>query len=160
MFSSMESNESWRCDLRAPVRLAGEPNMEVDISIGLVSRKNRPPCGSVLCEGPRRHRSCPVFNRAMPGDWGLHLETMRDFWSSVMLTCGRYKGAPAPGIFGSKGWSRRYSTAGWGSSATRAANCLMKRLPRHFVQRPLRIAESLKLSLFYRPDPPRPRSSS
>ena len=34
----------------------------------------------------------PIFNRAIPGDWGLHLATMRDFWSSVMLTSGRYKG--------------------------------------------------------------------
>ena len=24
-------------------------------------------------------------------DWSLHLATMRDFWSSVMLTSGRYK---------------------------------------------------------------------
>jgi hemoglobin len=36
----------------------------------------------------------PIFNRAIPGDWGLHLATMRDFWSSVMLTSGRYKGNP------------------------------------------------------------------
>ena len=36
----------------------------------------------------------PIFNRAIPGDWGLHLATMRDFWSSVMLTTGRYKGNP------------------------------------------------------------------
>ena len=36
----------------------------------------------------------PIFNRAIPGDWGLHLATMRDFWSSVMLTSARYKGNP------------------------------------------------------------------
>jgi hemoglobin len=23
----------------------------------------------------------PIFHRAIPGDWGLHLATMRDFWS-------------------------------------------------------------------------------
>ena len=32
--------------------------------------------------------------RAIPGDWGPHLATMRNFWSSVMLTSGRYKGNP------------------------------------------------------------------
>src|SRR2546430_9694902 len=36
----------------------------------------------------------PIFNRAIPGDWGPHLATMREFWSSVMLTSGRYKGNP------------------------------------------------------------------
>lgn len=35
----------------------------------------------------------PVFDRAI-SDWGPHLETMRKFWSSVMLTSGRYKGQP------------------------------------------------------------------
>ena len=36
----------------------------------------------------------PTFYRAIPGDWGPHLATMRNFWSSVMLTSGRYKGNP------------------------------------------------------------------
>ena len=34
----------------------------------------------------------PIFKRAIPGDWGPHLATMHDFWSSIMLTSGRYKG--------------------------------------------------------------------
>src|SRR4051794_25842251 len=36
----------------------------------------------------------PIFLRAIPGDWGPHLATMRNFWSSVTLTSGRYKGNP------------------------------------------------------------------
>ena len=36
----------------------------------------------------------PIFERAIVGDWGPHLATMHDFWSSVMLTTGRYKGNP------------------------------------------------------------------
>jgi hypothetical protein len=36
----------------------------------------------------------PIFARAIPGDWEAHLATMRNFWSSVMLTSGRYKGNP------------------------------------------------------------------
>ena len=36
----------------------------------------------------------PIFERAIPGDWGPHLATMRDFWSSLMLTTGRYSGRP------------------------------------------------------------------
>jgi hemoglobin len=36
----------------------------------------------------------PIFARAIPNDWGPHLTKMYAFWSSVMLTTGRYKGNP------------------------------------------------------------------
>ena len=45
----------------------------------------------------------PIFERVVRGEWGPHLETMRDFWSSVMLTSGRYKGAPVPAHLRIKG---------------------------------------------------------
>jgi truncated hemoglobin YjbI/tellurite resistance-related uncharacterized protein len=35
----------------------------------------------------------PVFNNAVQ-DWPLHLARLADFWSSIMLTSGRYKGNP------------------------------------------------------------------
>jgi hemoglobin len=37
----------------------------------------------------------PIFNGAIK-DWPEHLEKLTDFWSSVMLTTGRYKGRPVP----------------------------------------------------------------
>jgi hemoglobin len=37
----------------------------------------------------------PVFNDAID-DWPEHLEKLQAFWSSVMLTTGRYKGRPLP----------------------------------------------------------------
>ena len=37
----------------------------------------------------------PVFNGAID-DWPEHLERLQAFWSSVMLTSGRYKGRPLP----------------------------------------------------------------
>ena len=37
----------------------------------------------------------PVFNGAVD-DWDEHLARLTDFWSSVMLTSGRYKGRPLP----------------------------------------------------------------
>src|SRR5688500_1151593 len=37
----------------------------------------------------------PVFNRAID-DWPGHLDKLQAFWSSVMLTSGRYKGRPLP----------------------------------------------------------------
>jgi hemoglobin len=35
----------------------------------------------------------PLFNDAID-DWPEHLEKLTAFWSSLMLTSGRYKGAP------------------------------------------------------------------
>ena len=37
----------------------------------------------------------PVFNGAID-DWPGHLDKLQAFWSSVMLTSGRYKGRPLP----------------------------------------------------------------
>jgi hemoglobin len=37
----------------------------------------------------------PVFNDAVE-DWPEHLERLQSFWSSIMLTSGRYKGRPLP----------------------------------------------------------------
>ncbi len=37
----------------------------------------------------------PVFSDAV-GDWPEHLDKLQAFWSSVMLTSGRYKGQPLP----------------------------------------------------------------
>jgi len=36
----------------------------------------------------------PIFNRAIGSHWDSHLAKMCDFWSSVMLMTGRYKGNP------------------------------------------------------------------
>lgn len=36
----------------------------------------------------------PIFEAAIGDDWDHHLERMTDFWSSVMLTSGRYSGNP------------------------------------------------------------------
>ncbi len=35
----------------------------------------------------------PVFNDAVE-NWDAHLELLKDFWSTVLLTTGRYKGNP------------------------------------------------------------------
>lgn len=40
----------------------------------------------------------PIFNEAIE-DWDRHLGLLSDFWSSVMLTSGRYKGNPMAAHF-------------------------------------------------------------
>jgi hemoglobin len=36
----------------------------------------------------------PVFNGAIGDRWAEHLATLTDFWTSVLLASGRYKGNP------------------------------------------------------------------
>lgn len=36
----------------------------------------------------------PIFNRVIGEDWDVHLAKMCDFWSSVVLMTGRFKGSP------------------------------------------------------------------
>jgi hemoglobin len=36
----------------------------------------------------------PIFNRVIGQDWDAHLAKMCDFWSSVLLMTGRFKGTP------------------------------------------------------------------
>lgn len=36
----------------------------------------------------------PIFDREIDQGWDEHLEKMCDFWSSVLLMTGRFKGAP------------------------------------------------------------------
>jgi hemoglobin len=92
----------------------------------------------------------PVFEGAI-ADWGPHLAMMYDFWSSVMLTTGRYKGNPmakhlriagiVPEMF--EVWLRLFGET--------ARETVTPPLAEHFVEKARRIAESLRLGLFYRP---------
>lgn len=36
----------------------------------------------------------PIFKRVIADDWDAHLAKMCDFWSSVLLMTGRFKGSP------------------------------------------------------------------
>ena len=91
----------------------------------------------------------PVFNNAID-DWDEHLVKLCGFWSSVMLTTGRYKGNPMaahmklpiePHFF--ERW-----LALWQETA---GEVFAPELAAAFRDKANRIAESLKLALFYRP---------
>jgi len=102
----------------------------------------------------------PVFARAILGDWDLHLATMRKFWSSVMLTSGLYKGNPVAvhqqvegmefGLFDR--WLALFDET--------CRELFDARLADAFGVKAARIAESLKLALYYRPDRPWPPRTS
>jgi hemoglobin len=102
----------------------------------------------------------PIFLRAIPGDWQPHLEKMYAFWSSVMLTTGRYKGNPVikhmalpgmnPGLF--THWLALFDAS--------CRELFDEEISAAFRAKAERIAESLKLALFYRPDRPWPPQSA
>ena len=91
----------------------------------------------------------PVFNEAVD-NWDEHLAKLRAFWSSVMLTSGRYKGNPIaahmklpiePAFFDT--WLSL-----WCETTT---ELFAPETALHFREKARRIAESLKLGLFFRP---------
>jgi hemoglobin len=102
----------------------------------------------------------PIFERVVRGKWELHLETMRNFWSSVMLTSGRYKGAPGPAHLRIKGvepvmfdlWLQLFRET--------CDELFENEVAEAFRAKAVRIAESLTLALFFRLEPAPTRQSS
>jgi hemoglobin len=95
----------------------------------------------------------PIFNGAVE-DWDEHLQTLARFWSSVMLTTGRYKGNPlaahmkhvtaiSPALF--ERW-----LALWRQTTDELVAPSVARLLQAKAER---IAESLQLGLFFRLGP-------
>ena len=91
----------------------------------------------------------PVFNDAID-DWDEHLHKLYDFWSSVMLTTGRYKGNPMAAHMKLPIEPRFFERwlALWQETASEV---FAPDLAAAFGFKAGRIAESLKLALFYRP---------
>ena len=96
----------------------------------------------------------PIFANAIGDDdtqWGPHLQRMVDFWSSIMLTSGRYHGnpfqkhkdLPAFDISLFDRWLELF--------AETAAELYNQENADRFIEKSSRIAESLKLGLYYKP---------
>ena len=101
----------------------------------------------------------PVFANAIK-DWEPHLATMRDFWSSVMLTSGRYKGNPVMKHRQVEGISYELFER-WLTLFDETARALFEpALAAVFNAKAARIAESLRLAVFYRPDQPWPPTAA
>ena len=101
----------------------------------------------------------PIFERAIPGDWAPHLATMHDFWSSVMLTSGRYKGNPVAVHLRVEGIEPRLFDRWLALFDETCRESHHDDVADVFCAKASRIAESLKLALFYRPDQPWQRSA-
>src|SRR5690606_25401228 len=94
----------------------------------------------------------PIFNDAI-GDWPEHLGKLVDFWDSVMLGSGRYKGQPVPAHLRHRDRITPELFDRWLAIWNRTTAELMRPEAAAALQtRAARIAESLKLALFFRLD--------
>ena len=92
----------------------------------------------------------PVFNDAIE-DWDHHLGVLTDFWHSVMLTSGRYKGNPMRSHFKHVERITPAMFQRWLALFAATAEELLQ--PEHaaaIFDRAKRIAVSLQLGLFHR----------
>ncbi|GGC17043.1 hypothetical protein GCM10011494_39880 [Novosphingobium endophyticum] len=94
----------------------------------------------------------PIFNQAID-DWPGHLTKLTAFWSSVMLTSGRYKGQPVPAHLKHKDRITPALFDRWLSLWKQTTDEVMAPDAALALQsKALRIAESLKLAMFFRLD--------
>lgn len=92
----------------------------------------------------------PVFEGAIR-DWEPHLETMRRFWSSVMLRTATYHGTPMQKHEALEGLSPELFARWLTLFDATAAELFEPPLAAEFSERAHRIAQSLQLGIFYRP---------
>ncbi len=101
----------------------------------------------------------PIFEAVIKDSWAPHLAKMKTFWSSIAFVNGRYSGKPMqahakllptlePGHFAI--WLRLFRETVEEIAPTAEAR-------EFFIERSERIAQSLKLGLFYRPDQMAPK---
>ena len=96
----------------------------------------------------------PIFNDAIH-DWPEHLGRLSDFWHSVMLTSGRYKGQPVPAHMKHRAHMTPALFQRWLGLWAETTGELMQPADAATLQEKAgRIAESLQLAMFYRPDMP------
>lgn len=101
----------------------------------------------------------PIFNDAIE-DWPEHLEKLTAFWSSVMLTSGRYKGQPVPAHRKHAGRITPELFDRWLGLWKLTTDELMAPAAAAALQaKAARIAESLQLALFFKLPPP-PQSAA
>ena len=103
----------------------------------------------------------PIFNGAIQ-DWPGHLGKLAAFWSSVMLSTGRYKGQPVPAHTRHRDQITPELFDRWLALWAATTNEMMVPEAAAVLQaKAERIAESLQLALFFRMDrPPQPLQSA
>ncbi|MDB5674304.1 MAG: preprotein translocase subunit TatC [Sphingomonas bacterium] len=92
----------------------------------------------------------PIFDAAVH-DWPAHLEKLTAFWSSVMLTSGRYKGNPVAAHLAHVGQITPALFQRWLALWQQAtADTMPAAIATALQAKAARIAESLQLALFFK----------
>ncbi len=93
-----------------------------------------------------------VFNNTIGDNWDPHLETMCRFWSSVLLTSGQYKGNPMVAHMRIEGVERHFFER-WLELFLETNNSLFQKdIATQIQVKAERIAQSLMLGMFYKPE--------
>jgi hemoglobin len=95
----------------------------------------------------------PIFDGAIR-EWDAHLEKMCDFWSSVMLLSGRYKGAPMIAHMRLKAIRPEHFERWLALFRETARELCPPDIAALFILRAENIARSLQLGLFFQPHTP------
>ena len=98
----------------------------------------------------------PIFMKALGEDWEEHLLLLIDFWSSLMLTTGRYSGRPLQKHLALQGvtpadfdiWLRLFEGA--------LLDVTTPEIAAAFFEKAERVARSFKAAMFYNPADDRP----
>jgi len=99
----------------------------------------------------------PIFEAAIAEDeWPAHLSTMHDFWSSIMLTSGRYHGNPVVAHRRVDGITPALFERWLALFAETCSELFDQAIVAAFMDKAKRIATSLQLALFYKPEQDRP----
>lgn len=102
----------------------------------------------------------PIFSRVIGEDWNPHLAKMCDFWSSVVLISGRYKGNPMLAHMRLKMVKPEHFERWLALFQETAVQQCPPEIAALFVQRAQIIARSLQLGMFWRPGMALPGSTA
>lgn len=95
----------------------------------------------------------PIFNTAVE-DWPHHLDRLKAFWSSIMLTSGRYKGNPLAAHLPHAHEMTETAFARWLDLWRATTNELLSAAAAQAMQAKAgRIAQSLSLAVAYQSGP-------
>lgn len=96
----------------------------------------------------------PIFNRAVE-DWPRHLTLLKNFWATVLLTTGAYRGDPLATHLNLP--LKREHFERWLALFAETATEVLH--PEHaalVIRKSMRIAENFQLALAYKRGQPRP----
>lgn len=94
----------------------------------------------------------PIFGMVITGDWEPHLQKMFAFWSSLTMLTGRYKGQPMVAHMKLKMVQPEHFDR-WLSLFRETANEVCPPpAAAIFIDKAERVAESLKLGMFFKPE--------